>query len=457
MAFHRLPIIAAGGFIAAIVVAGFVAFVPGFPSAPPPPATDVTAAPAAPAAAAAIDDPFKVCTAAFFPGSLYANRPSPEQTVAACSAAIQSRTLAPNDLAAARLSRAAARIASGDRVMATADYEEALRRFESTVDPSRPDALAIYRRGAALEGLGRTRQALTAYDEAIRLDPQGPLAYYSRAILLATRERAYVRAIADFDRVLALVPDSTEALQQRGNAYSLTGDQNKALADLDRAISLDPSDPRAYVYRGYVYQRKDMTDRALADFDTALKISPRYLEALQARGALQLLTGSTAGAIRDFNEAISVSPHNAAAFFNRGYAYFLQKQYNLAILDYGTAIYFEPELGVAYSNRCLALAAANRDLVAALADCDRALKLLPTDIDIRETRGFVFLKLGDPAIALSEYEAALRLDPNRPLALYGLGMALNRLGRTVEGKADQDAAIALSPGIRKQFADYGLN
>ena len=127
------------------------------------------------------------------------------------------------------------------------------------------------------------------------------------------------------------------------------------------------------------------------------------------------------------------------------------------ILDYGTAIYFESELGVAYSNRCLALAAANRNLVNALADCDHALKLLPADIDVRETRGFVFLKLGDPAIALSEYEAALRLDPNRPLALYGLGLAKIRMGRAVEGKADQDAAIALYPGIRKQFSEYGLN
>ena len=457
MTFHRLPILATGGVLAFVLAAGLVALVPDFPSAPPPPVPEDSTAAGPAAAPPAASDLFKACTQTIFPGSLYGGRPHAEQTVAACSADIQSRTLTPDEVATARLNRANARIASGDRIMATADYEEALRRFESTVDPSRPDALAIYRRGAALEGLGRTGQALSAYDEAIRVDPQGPLAYYGRAILLATRERAYIRAIADFDRVLALVPNSTTALQQRGNAYSQTGDQEHALADLDRAIALDPSDPRAYVYRGFVYQRKAMPDRALADFDAALKIEPRYLEALQARGAFHLEAGNTARAIRDFNEAISVSPHNAAAFFNRGYAYFLQKQYDLAILDYGTAIYFESELGVAYSNRCLALAAANRNLVNALADCDHALKLLPADIDVRETRGFVFLKLGDPAIALSEYEAALRLDPNRPLALYGLGLAKIRMGRAVEGKADQDAAIALYPGIRKQFSEYGLN
>jgi tetratricopeptide (TPR) repeat protein len=456
MTFHRLPILAACGVLAFVLVAGILAFVPEFPSAPPP-VSDVSTVPTPAAAPRPVADLFKACTETTLAGALYGGRPTAEQTVAACSTAIQSGKLGPDDLAAARLNRAVARIASGDRIMAMADYEEALRRFESTVDPSRPDALAIYRRGAALEGLGRTGQALTAYDEAIRVDPQGPLAYYGRAILLATRERSYVRAIADFDKVLALVPDSTSALQQRGNAYSQTGDQDRALVDLDRAIALDPADPRAWVYRGFVYQRKNMTDRALADFDAALKIDPRYVEALQGRGALHLEAGNTARAIRDFNEAISVSPHNAAAFFNRGYAFFLQKQYDLAIVDYGTAIYFESELGVAYSNRCLALAASNRNLVNALADCDHALKLMPVDIDVRETRGFVFLKLGDPAIAIAEYEAALRLDPNRPLALYGLGLAKIRMGLSFEGKADQDAAIALAPGIRKQFSEYGLN
>jgi hypothetical protein len=55
----------------------------------------------------------------------------------------------------------------------------------------------------------------------------------------------------------------------------------------------------------------------------------------------------------------------------------------------------------------------------ALADCDQALMLLPLSIAARETRGFIFLNLGDPAIAITEYEAALQMDANRPLALYG--------------------------------------
>ena len=86
-------------------------------------------------------------------------------------------------------------------------------------------------------------------------------------------------------------------------------------------------------------------------------------------------------------------------------------------------------MGLAYNNRALSRAVAGSDLVAALADSDQALKLLPLNLEVRDTRGFIYLKLGDPALALNEYNAALTIDPNRALSLYGRGLARIRMGR----------------------------
>jgi tetratricopeptide (TPR) repeat protein len=144
------------------------------------------------------------------------------------------------------------------------------------------------------------------------------------------------------------------------------------------------------------------------------------------------------------------------AFFDRGYAYFGKHQYELAVTDYGTAIFFAPTMGQAYLNRGLTRTIQGKDLVEALADCDQALKLLPLSIVARETRGFIYLKLGDPAIAIKEYEAALQIDANRPLALYGLGLAKIRMGRKSEGEADQAAALVLNPAIASEFSIYGV-
>ena len=65
--------------------------------------------------------------------------------------------------------------------------------------------------------------------------------------------------------------------------------------------------------------------------------------------------------------------------------------------------------------------------------------------------------LGDPALALNEYNAALERDPNRAIALYGRGLAKIRTGDIKGGEGDQAAARTLDPEVKQQFASYGLN
>jgi tetratricopeptide (TPR) repeat protein len=345
----------------------------------------------------------------------------------------------------------------GDQILDSGDYLEALRHYEAAIDPMNPDALALYRSGAALDGIGRVDGALQKYSEAIRVDPKLALAYYGRGLLLTTRKRAYVRAVADFDRVLTLEPNNIAALIQRGDAYSQLGDVGHALADLNRAIQLDPEYAKAFVVRGLIQYRRGDKRLALADFQRALRVDPNNTDALRNRGALYAGTGQPDLAIRDFDAVIALSPTDPTAFFNRGYALFAKRQYTLAAIDYGTAIFYDSQFGAAYLNRCLTLTILGRDLVEALADCDQALKLMPTAVAAREARGFIYLKLGDPAIAATEYEAALRIDPNRPLALYGVGLAKIRLGRKADGEADQAAALVLSPTVASEFSVYGVD
>ncbi len=391
------------------------------------------------------------------PATILESRQLAEKTIGACSAALQSRSLTPAEVAQARLYRGAARTALGDALLAAGDYLEALRHYDSAIDPMNPDALQLYRAAAALQGIGKDSAALAKYDAAIKADPKLALAYYGRGILLATRERGYTRAIADFDRTLTLDPANTHALIHRGEAYSQVGDFGHALADLNRAIQLDARDPAAFVARGLVQQRRGALDLALADFDAALKVYPRDQQALRNRGALYAVLGRQDEAIVDFDTVIEMNRNDPLAFFNRGYSHFAKHEYELAVMDYSTALYLDPTMGQAYLNRCLTRTIQGKELVMALADCDQALKLLPLSIPARETRGFIYLKLGDAAIAIAEYEAALQMDANRPLALYGLGLAKIRMGRKDEGEANQAAALALAPDIAQQFSVYGVD
>lgn len=431
-------------------------------AAPPPPATAAPATPAAaaqpavPAAETAATPPttrmlYQRCVQGAFPTPEDAERRNAD-----CSRAIISRELTPDELALARLVRGSARAALGEKVMASDDYTEALKRYDSLIDSRNADALNLFRRAVAADAVGDTDKALADFNQAIRLDPQATMAFLGRGVLLASRKRSYERAIADFDKVLVLEPDNVLALIRRGEALGNIGETGHGLVDLDRAVALAPGSSQAHFQRGLIHSRRNETADALRDYNAALERNPRNVEALTSRAAIYSIDRKLDLAIRDLDAAIAIDKDNPRAFFNRGYARFALDEYPKAIADYTSAIELEPGFGLAFNNRCLARAIAGQDLLRALGDCDTALKLMPSNLDVRDTRGFIYLKLGDAALALNEYENALQIDPNRAVALFGRGLARIGTGDVKGGEGDQAAARTINPEVDQQFAFYGL-
>ena len=386
---------------------------------------------------------------------LFPTQADAQSRAAACSTALQSRQLKPDEIALARLTRGIARTALGDQALAGEDYIEAVQRYDRLIDPGNPNSLALYRRAVALDASGQTDKALDDYSAAIKADPKSSLAFLGRGVLLAVRKRAYDRAIEDFDKVLVIEPHNVEALVSRGDAFGQLGDLGRAMADLNRAVALAPDKPTVLLARGQIESRRGNLAGAARDYEAALKLDPRYADAMINLAAIRSMQGQSSAAIELLDQAIAIDRRNPLAFYNRGYAEFALKQYDKAIADYSSAIEIEPRMGLAYNNRALSRAIAGSDLVAALADSDQALKLLPLNLEVRDTRGFIYLKLGDPALALTEYNAALTIDPNRALSLYGRGLARIRMGDAA-GKGDQEAALTINPEVANDFAIYGL-
>ena len=457
--FAVIFLVAVIGYLAVDHLAGVPASTPQQAPPQPSPATP-SPAPASPSPApavaatgadeAATRQAYAECVLGLFPTQADA-----QSRAAACSKALQSRQLKPDEVALARLTRGIARTAIGDKALAGEDYVEAVQRYDRLIDPNNPESLALYRRAVALDASGQTDKAMEDYSAAIKADPKSSLAFLGRGVLLAVRKRAYDRAIEDFDKVLVIEPDNVEALVSRGDAFGQLGDLGRAMADLNRAVALAPDKPTVLVARGQIESRRGNLAGAARDYEAALKIDPRYTTALINLAAVRAMQGAPGAAVELLDQAITIDRRNPLAFYNRGYAEFALKQYDKAIADYGSAIEIDPGMGLAYNNRALSRAVAGSDLVAALADSDQALKLLPLNLEVRDTRGFIYLKLGDPALALNEYNAALTIDPNRALSLYGRGLARIGMGDAA-GKGDQEAALTINPEVANDFSIYGL-
>jgi tetratricopeptide (TPR) repeat protein len=73
-----------------------------------------------------------------------------------------------------------------------------------------------------------------------------------------------------------------------------------------------------------------------------------------------------------------------------------------------------------------------------------------------DSRGLVYLKLGQFDSAINDYSEALRAEPTMATALYGRGLARIKKGDSAGGNADLAAAAKLEKKIAENFSQYGV-
>jgi len=218
----------------------------------------------------------------------------------------------------------------------------------------------------------------------------------------------------------ATEPESkiADAYANRGVAYYVKRDYDRAIEDFGRAVALDPDTPSAYIFRAKSY-------RVRGDYDRA---------------------------IEDYGKAIEFFPGDPEIYDERGSAYLSKGDYGQAILDYDRAIALDPTDARFLNSRCWARAVAGTDLDRARTDCDAALRI-SNEPSILDSRGLVSLKQELFSKAWNDYDAALQAGPSASF-LYGRGYAAFRLGRKEDGEADITAAVELDAGIACPSPDF---
>jgi tetratricopeptide (TPR) repeat protein len=158
--------------------------------------TAFLAAPAAMSGAAAAEQSSPVSLISQGYQSLMAGETT--DAISAFSEAIESRQLAPEQLASALLNRALAHQQAGQYQEAVDDYAAALR-----VDALGADlrATALYNRGLAYQKLQQPAMAIEDFTSALLLDPHFAHAYFSRGTVLRESGQ-YLFALSDYDKAL---------------------------------------------------------------------------------------------------------------------------------------------------------------------------------------------------------------------------------------------------------------
>jgi tetratricopeptide (TPR) repeat protein len=100
------------------------------------------------------------------------------------------------------------------------------------------------------------------------------LAYTHRGNHYFTKYKNYDRALADYDRAIAVNPKEAGSYIDRALAYQWKRDVDRALANYNQAVQIDPNSASAYIFRGLFWVERGNMQRAAADFQQASVIDP---------------------------------------------------------------------------------------------------------------------------------------------------------------------------------------
>jgi len=282
-------------------------------------------------------------------------------------------------------------------------------------------------RAAASQGVAATdtRPAEAKPGEAKTAEAASPTAAeFARRGAAAAARRQFAEAVDDYSRAIDLAPDEAANYHARALARLNARQPVLAMADLDQALKRDPNDVQALMVRGELYLANRDPTRGRADFEAALKLAPENHELLYQVGVDYTRAGLFEEGIRQIDSWVSTHAKDES-------------------------------LPQVLNTRCWTRAAWGKELDAALADCDAALRRDRNSV-VMQNRALVLLRLGRVDEAIAQYNAALKLQPRSAWSLYGRGLAEQKKGQTAEAQADIAAATAIAPNLPAEAKRYGL-
>jgi tetratricopeptide (TPR) repeat protein len=166
--------------------------------------------------------------------------------------------------------------------------------------------------GGFLQGRGKSREAIAAFERALTLDPNLLSAQRNLSEALFAAGQNLDRA----DRLLLSafaggLPGARQYVVDRALAYTRGGQPQRGLKLLEAVVRAKPGDAEAWRLRGVVLMNAKECTRASASFERAVTLAPRSALAHAAQGEARLCLGDRAGARAALEESLRIDPNQS--------------------------------------------------------------------------------------------------------------------------------------------------
>jgi len=219
-----------------------------------------------------------------------------------------------------------------------------------------PDSvMGLLNLGSAERDMGHFSEAVDHLNAAASMLKTFPMLFITRGGALRELGRNK-EAVEDFTQAILLKPKRywlAQSYHSRGVSEFKLGMMQEALHDYNLSIQLDTTRAEFYINRARLFGNINHTDSAIIDASKAVRLEPENGEYIGTKGAIHYLRREYEKALTDYNTALKIDPTNPTAYLNRGILMIDRKEYKAAIEDFTNALQIQPSLSEAYLNRAL--------------------------------------------------------------------------------------------------------
>jgi Flp pilus assembly protein TadD len=151
-------------------------------------------------------------------------------------------------------------------------------------------------RGNGLYAQKRYEEALSAYEQALTLDPKSAEYWNNKGAALHYQKR-YEEALAAYEQAVALDPQFADPWIGKGNALGDLERYEKALSAYEQVLTLDPQHANVWYSKGVTLQNLEQYKEALSAYEQALSLNSQDADAWTNKVAVLRLLGHSAEAL----------------------------------------------------------------------------------------------------------------------------------------------------------------
>lgn len=286
--------------------------------------------------------------------------------------------------------------------------------FVPTPTPTRAPASYVQDADALIEK-GKINQAIEAYKQAVKADPQNPAIYVTLArwqVLNGDLDGA----TESVQNALLLNPNHALAHAVNGWILGKKGDYLQAESELSNvALEEDPNSALAWAYLTEVYVEElqnnkgdlNTQQKAIDASKRALALDSSLMEVHRARGLVFEITTQHQEAITEYEAAVSINPNISDLYVSLGREYRLVDQYPQSVEALMKAISLRPDDPAPYSELAATYLKAG-DFSKGIQIAEQAVEKKPSDPFLQGLLGTMYFKVDRFSDAVGPLRLAVR-------------------------------------------------